>query len=151
VARQGSIEVKINSSNMSIVTLRGEHDMHSQEEVANALAVASACTNILVDFTDSTFVDSSVFKALLRAASTLRQHGGVLELVVPPSPHIVRRALELMSLHDLLPSHYTREAGVALVDHRNPDPVLGRGVRFRALVELQNETPAEKETRRRAA
>jgi anti-anti-sigma factor len=151
VARQGSIEVKINSSSMAIVTLRGEHDMHSQEEVANALAVAGACTNVLVDFSHSTFVDSSVFKALLRAASTLRQHGGVLELVVPPSPHIVRRALDLMSLNDLLPSHETREAGIAHVGHPIAAPVLGRGVHLRARVEVLDEMPADKATRRRAA
>jgi anti-anti-sigma factor len=150
VARQGSIEVKIDSSSMAIVTLYGEHDMHSQEEVTNALAVAGACTSILVDFTHSTFVDSSVFKALLRTASALRQQGGVLELVVPPSPHIVRRALDLMSLHEHLRSHETRAAGIARLDRRHA-PAPGRGVRLRALVERLDDVPADADARRRAA
>jgi anti-anti-sigma factor len=151
VARQGSIEVEIHSSKVSIVTLHGEHDMHSQAEVARALTLASATSSMLVDFSPTTFVDSSIVKVLLRASNTLHRLGGVLELVVPSSPHVVRRVLDLMSLHDLLPSHHTREAGIEQIEHRNAQPVFGRGVRFRALVELLEEAPADKESRRRAA
>lgn len=147
--RQVSIEMELLSRDAAIVTLRGEHDIQSKDEVARALIAASVCQSVLVDVTDMRFVDSSVINALLRASKQLRERGGVFELVLPPGEHSIRRALDVLGLHGLLPSHATREAAVAAVEIRQASSSTAHGVRVRALVELPE--PRTGSTRRRAA
>ena len=108
---QANIEIQIHSSNICIVTLRGEHDAASSEAVTLALAAARHYGNILVDLGECTFVDSSLISALLLAAKRARQLGGALELVVPVEANAVRRTLEIANVQMLLPFHATREPG----------------------------------------
>ncbi len=93
------------------MTLHGEHDMATTAEIAIALAVAAGCPSVLVDVSDTTFIDSTVIGALLRAAALARSRSGVLELVVPPGGS-TRRGLELTGVERLLRFHETRQAGI---------------------------------------
>ena len=74
----GTTQVEIISAETSIVTLHGEHDLASTGQLTVALAVAARCPNILVDVSDSDFIDSSVISAFLRAAGKARQRDGAL-------------------------------------------------------------------------
>ena len=112
---RGTIEVEIQSEETAIVTLHGEHDMATTAEIAVALAVAAGCPSILVDVSDTTFIDSTVIGALMRASKLARESAGALAVVVP-SGGSARRGLELAGVEGLLPFHETREAGIASVE-----------------------------------
>jgi anti-anti-sigma factor len=117
VTPHGSTEVEIISADTSIVTLHGEHDLGSVSQLAVALSVAAACPNLLVDVTDSNFIDSSVIGAFLRAARKAHRRGGALELVVPEGG-IARRTLDLAGVPALLRFHETRRAAMATAEAR---------------------------------
>ena len=107
VTLHGSTQVEIISAETSIVTLHGEHDLGSAAQLTVALAVAARCPNILVDVSDSEFIDSSVISAFLRAARKARQRDGALELVVPGGG-FARRTLDLAGVASLLAFHDSR-------------------------------------------
>ena len=115
VTARGTIEVEIHSEETAIVTLHGEHDMASTAEVAVTLAIAAGCPGILVDASDSTFIDSTVIGALLRAARLAAKRAGVLEVVVPVGSS-ARRGLEIAGIDTLLTFHDARAAGIASVE-----------------------------------
>jgi anti-sigma B factor antagonist len=113
VARHNSVEIRIHSAAACIVTLRGEHDVDSRETVTLALAAARDYTNILVDLSGCTFIDSSVITTLLEAAKRARQGDGALELVVPTEANAVRRTLEIANVQGMLPFNETAAEGLA--------------------------------------
>jgi anti-anti-sigma factor len=96
--------------------MRGEHDLDSQPAVMLALAVARDHGNVLVDLSGCTFIDSSIINAILLASNRLRRRAGVLELVIGPSAHGVRRVLEITRVEAMLPAHPTYAAGIASID-----------------------------------
>ena len=120
---RGTIEVEIQSEETAIVTLHGEHDMATTAGIAVALAVAAGCPSVLVDVSDSTFIDSTVISAILRAA----KGASTLELVAPKG-RPARRGLDLTGVGDLIPIHDTRDAGIASVEAaaRQREPGNGR-------------------------
>ncbi len=94
MAQGHDIEVEVYSEDASVVALRGEHDLHSAADIAAALAVAAGSPNILVDLSGSTFIDSSVIGAILRAAAAARTRHADLGVVVGAAG-AVGRALQL--------------------------------------------------------
>jgi anti-sigma B factor antagonist len=115
MAQGHNIEVEIYSEAASIVALRGEHDLHSAPDVAAALAVAAESPNILVDLTGSTFIDSSVIGAILRADAAARSRHADLGVVVGAAA-AVARALELAGVASILRVHDSRELWIAGVE-----------------------------------
>jgi anti-sigma B factor antagonist len=120
VAAHVTIEVQIHSPTASVVTLRGEHDLSSRPDLALALADAGEHRNVLVDLSESTFIDSSIISALLLASKRLQERDGALELVIPPAARAMRRVMEVTGVQEVLPSHETREAGLASIDSHQP-------------------------------
>jgi anti-anti-sigma factor len=109
---RAAIEVTLPSSATAIVTLRGEHDLHSWSEVTLALANASQRSRVLVDLSECTFLDSSMLTALLVAAKQLRLRDGALAVVLPPGAQ-VRRIFEIMNVHTLVVVHDSLAAAIA--------------------------------------
>jgi anti-anti-sigma factor len=107
------VEIEGASPTACIVTLRGEHGRDTADAVAGVMRLASAYRDILVDLAECTFVDSSLIRTLLQAASQAHGRGGTLELVVARGQNPVRRTLETARIEDLLTFHPTRAAGVA--------------------------------------
>jgi anti-sigma B factor antagonist len=106
------IEIEAHSAAVSIVTLRGEHDLHSWSEVTLAFANASQRPRVVVDLSACTFLDSSMLTALLVAAKELRKRGGALTVVIPRRSAI-RRIFEVMNVDALVAIHETRAAALA--------------------------------------
>jgi anti-sigma B factor antagonist len=131
VPSRDNIEVIIHSADVSIVTLRGEHDIGSRNEVITALTVAAGSSNILVDLLDIDFIDSSVIGAILTASRLARQREGTLELVTPGCT-ASRRALQLNGTRDLLQSHETRSAGLASIEAAVSAKIDGLHAKFQA-------------------
>ena len=78
-----------------VVAVRGEIDLFTAPELKSALseAIESGHTRIVVDLTDTTFLDSTALGVLLASAQRLAARGGRLELM-NASP-AVRRVLDM--------------------------------------------------------
>jgi anti-sigma B factor antagonist len=93
---------------VEVVTLEGELDMSTAQEVAETLDELAAARNpIVVDLTALAFIDSSGIHALLRP----RPDEASIELVCPPGN--VRRVLEVTKLEQVLPVHDTLDDALA--------------------------------------
>jgi anti-anti-sigma factor len=122
------------------VTLRGEQDYSSRPQISQALDAACLHPNVVVDLSDCTFVDSSVVTELLRTARRLHQLDGVLALAVPSGARAVRRALEVMGVHPILPVHETRAAAIGSIECAQGPPARGNGLSLRATSEVVEES-----------
>jgi anti-anti-sigma regulatory factor len=70
---------------------------------------------VLVDLSTCEFIDSTIIKALLAAHAQQLDSGGRFELVIPPEARQVERLAQLIRLHEVMPIHSSREAGVARI------------------------------------
>jgi anti-anti-sigma factor len=107
-----AVEIAAQSPEVAVVTLRGEHDLHSWSEVTLALANASQRASVLVDLSECTFLDSSMLTVLLVAAKQLRLRAGSLAVVIPPEAHVLR-IFEVMNVHTLVVVHESLAAAIA--------------------------------------
>ena len=99
----------------AVVTLRGEHDLSTVAELDNALARALQQARVLVDLSRCEFIDSTIIKSLLAASAQQLDSGGRFELVIPPEARQVERLAQLIRLHEVMPIHSSREAGIARI------------------------------------
>ena len=85
-----------------VITLSGEADFNGSAELSAALAaqLSAGAVGLLVDVADLHFADSTVVRALVLTARTLRERGGTL-VVLRPRP-AVARVLQLMGADQLL-------------------------------------------------
>jgi anti-sigma B factor antagonist len=84
-----------------VVAASGEVDLYTAPELERALtaALTAGVTQLVVDLTEATFVDSTVLHVLLRATQHLDGAGGELIAVVP-DPNI-RRVFEITGFERL--------------------------------------------------
>jgi anti-anti-sigma factor len=116
--RPPPVEVDIHGSGVAVVALRGEHDLSTREEVAQALARAGDSPGVLIDLSECTFMDSSLIAELVRTSRGLETRDRRLELVIPTDAHIVQRIAKLTDIASLIPTHETREAALAALHGR---------------------------------
>ena len=82
------IRVDRGSAGVTVVELVGEHDLAGADELAAALAEALACEgDLIVDLSESTFVDSTVIHLLCRTQRILTERGSELAARQPRSVH----------------------------------------------------------------
>jgi anti-sigma B factor antagonist len=92
-------------SSAAVVTLRGELDASSADELQRELALVEVGSGVvIVDLRGVGFVDSTALGALVGTTRRLRQCGGDLKLVVD-DPHVLRvlRVTNLDSLIAVMP------------------------------------------------
>ena len=121
-------EVEFQPPGVAFVALHGEHDLSSTQCLTDALAAASAKRDVLVDFSDCTFMDSSVIGALFRAGQKLNERGGRLELVIPESATTIRRVADVTLLAAILPIHESRDAAIDRIrtgEHKSGSAISG--------------------------
>jgi anti-anti-sigma factor len=71
-----------------IVRVRDELDYLNSERLDTTIArLANGARNIVIDFTECRYIDSSVLSVVVRAR---KSHGDALRLVIPPKSHIHR-------------------------------------------------------------
>ena len=113
---RGTVEVEIHPQpGVAVVAVRGEHDLRTKAELAEALERASAHPHVLVDLSECSFMDSSVIGALFVASKRLEERDGRLELVIPPEAHMLQRVANIAGLAGSLPIHETRSAALASI------------------------------------
>lgn len=108
-----AIEVEALSEEVSIVHLRGEHDLSTRIELAVALAAASERPHVLVDLSDCTFIDSTVIAVLFAAHRQQVMRNQRLELILTNGADTVERILTLTRVDLIVTVHATRGAALA--------------------------------------
>jgi anti-sigma B factor antagonist len=90
------------------VALRGEIDMQNARQLRTCVeeALKAQPSELVVDMTELTFIDSSGLKELVHAQVALRENGGRLAILNPP--RIALRVLEISGLARFL---IIRDAG----------------------------------------
>jgi anti-sigma B factor antagonist len=85
-----------------VLEVDGELDLYTAPRLSSQVGeiIALGATSLVVDLTETTFVDSTALHILLDAKKRIRAEGGDL-VVVCPSPH-VRRIFEVTGVDGLL-------------------------------------------------
>ena len=90
--------------------LTGEHDLSSVDELRDAFDQASAARSVMIDLSDTAFIDSAVLGALIASHRDATEHGRRWALIVGNgSGAAVRRILELTGLDAVMPVYSSRE------------------------------------------
>lgn len=100
---------------VSVVTLRGEHDLSSVDAVRAGMAGSG--TGVVADLSEVTFIDSSILGVLVECSQDSRPFA----VAAPPSSSPeVQRLLELTGLAGRLPVHDSLPEAVAAVAGASP-------------------------------
>jgi anti-sigma B factor antagonist len=107
------IEDERPTSGTAILAVHGEADLHSAPELKERLraAIDGGATVVVVDLTETDFVDSTSLGVLLGATKRLREREGEIRLVV--SRPELRRIFEITLLDRVFQLHDTREEALA--------------------------------------
>lgn len=91
-----------------LVSIGGEADLHAASELRAALvgAIDAGALTVIVDLSETTFIDSSALGVLVGALKRLRPSGGQLSLVIA-DPN-VRRIFEITLLDRVFELSATR-------------------------------------------
>jgi anti-anti-sigma factor len=94
----------------TLVELFGEVDLANVEEVSRALrtAIDRADGPVLVDLSQTTYLDSAGIRLLFEAVRRSHGAGTTLRLVVPPAS-LLRRALDVVDLQRFVPLYASRD------------------------------------------
>jgi anti-anti-sigma factor len=99
-AEVGSYRIAHPRERTALVELFGEHDLSSTEKLAGTLNSLAAINDVLIiDLSQTEFMDSSVLEELVHAQRVATGHGGRFYISGSLQP-IVRKALELSGLID---------------------------------------------------
>jgi anti-sigma B factor antagonist len=90
------------SATAYVLEVDGELDLYTAPRLSSQLGelIARGATHLIVDLTETTFIDSTALHVLLDARKRVRAEGGEV-VVVCPSPH-VRRVFEVTGVDGLL-------------------------------------------------
>ena len=107
---EGQIDVEQLSANTAVVVLRGEHDVYTVPALRERLAeLHDRGQCVIVDLSQTAFLDSSVLGALLGATETARAGGRDVAVVLgDPPTQAVARIFEVTGLAEVLPTRSTR-------------------------------------------
>lgn len=100
-----------------VLNLVGEHDLSTAPLIDAAFRPIQASGTTVVDFSEASFVDSTVVNSL-----TQRARDGETLLLVAPKNSAVRRTLDLVGITNLLSTFETREEAVRAVPPEDSPP-----------------------------
>jgi len=109
--RLGTAEVEQLGPSLWVLELAGEHDLATAPVVDAAFSrIGVTGTTVLVEFTQTSFIDSTVVGALVK-----RSRAGETLLLVVPRSSAARRTLDLVGITDLLRTFETRDEALLAV------------------------------------
>jgi anti-sigma B factor antagonist len=99
-----------------VVAVRGEIDLFTAPELKSALseAIETGHTRIVVDLTDTTFLDSTALGVLIGAVKRLRSRDGRLTIVNVDDN--IAKTFEITGLDQIFPISGTRDEAVKALD-----------------------------------
>jgi anti-sigma B factor antagonist len=95
-----------------VVSLAGEHDLYTAPKVQEELrsVLAAGARTIVVDLTETTFVDSTMLHVLLSARNELRNRG---RLLLVTNDATVKRVFEITGVDRFFDFYRSRRAAEA--------------------------------------
>lgn len=107
---EGQIDVEHLSGTTAAVVLRGEHDVYTVPALRERLGeLHERELYVIIDLSQTAFLDSSVLGALLGATETARGQGKDVAVVLgDPPTQAVARIFEVTGLSDVVPTRPTR-------------------------------------------
>lgn len=112
---------RLDGSNATVATVRGEVDISAAHHLCNELlgALQHQTLQLLVDLSGVTFMDASAVNVMLLVARSSSDRGIGLMLVAVPAH--VRRILTALNLEHALPHTDTLQAALAPPDGSSSD------------------------------
>jgi anti-anti-sigma factor len=117
----GQVAVGHYARGIAVVTLRGEHDLSTQSVIAYALELAAAHSNVVVDLTNCSFIDSTTIQELIKTSTSVHAKGEQLILVMPRDQPDISRIAEIVGLAQIFELHETKQAALASLKHATRD------------------------------
>jgi anti-sigma B factor antagonist len=102
-----------------LIALAGEVDLYTAPEFKQQLleVVGQGGKDVVVDFSDTTFIDSTTLGVLVGGVKRLRPNGGQLSLVC--SDRNITKIFEITGLDKVFPIYATRDEAVEKIDSRD--------------------------------
>ena len=111
--RLGGVQIdREGDSSPWIVGLTGEHDLATVDILRQELAKVGDSEPLVIDLSDTAFLDSSILGAIVEAHARSLDAGGRFGLVVPDGS-FAARLVELAGLSERLPVYRSRAEAVA--------------------------------------
>ncbi len=106
------IKTEQSSDGPYVIALSGEVDLYTAPEFKQQLleVVGQGGKEVVVDFTDTTFIDSTTLGVLVGGVKRLRPNGGQLSLVC--SDRNITKIFEITGLDKVFPIYATRNEAV---------------------------------------
>ena len=98
------------------ISLSGEVDLYTAPEFKQQLLelVGQGAKDVIVDFTNTTFIDSTTLGVLVGGVKRLRPNGGQLSLVC--SDRNITKIFEITGLDKVFPIYETRSEAVEKIE-----------------------------------
>jgi anti-anti-sigma factor len=110
---------------VGVVSLIGEHDLATVSELSATLtATVREHAQVVIDLSQTQFLDSSVLHAIVRAATAADEQHGRLVLQLGTTS-IVERVLEVSGLLEMIPRAHGRQQAIQMVTLRRRTSELG--------------------------
>jgi anti-sigma B factor antagonist len=105
-----------------VISLSGEVDLYTAPEFKQQLldAIGKGAKSVIVDFTNTTFIDSTTLGVLVGGVKRLRTNDGQLSLVC--SDRNITKIFEITGLDRVFTIHATRDEAVAALSSSEPTP-----------------------------
>ena len=103
------------SDNTYVISLAGEVDLYTAPEFKQQLleVIAQGGKDVIVDFADTTFIDSTTLGVLVSGVKRLRSNDGQLSLVC--SDRNITKIFEITGLDRVFTIHPTRDEALATI------------------------------------
>jgi anti-sigma B factor antagonist len=107
-----AVEVTTAAGGTAVVAVQGEADLHTAQELRAAIndAIDDGATSLVVDLSETTFIDSMTLGVLLGAVKRLRPVGGQVSVVCTDSN--IRRIFEITLLDRVFALHRSRDTAL---------------------------------------
>ncbi len=98
-----------------VISLAGEVDLYTAPEFKQQLleVISQGGKNVVVDFSDTTFIDSTTLGVLVGGVKRLRPNGGRLALVC--TDQNITKIFEITGLDRVFPIHSSRDDALQAV------------------------------------
>jgi anti-sigma B factor antagonist len=100
-----------------VISLAGEVDLYTAPEFKQQLleVIGQGASHVIVDFSDTTFIDSTTLGVLVGGVKRLRTNGGQLSIVC--GDRNITKIFEITGLDRVFSIFGTRDEAVAQIDH----------------------------------
>jgi anti-sigma B factor antagonist len=110
------------SDDAYVISLAGEVDLYTAPEFKQQLldVIGKGAKNVIVDFSNTTFIDSTTLGVLVGGVKRLRTNEGQLSLVC--SDRNITKIFEITGLDRVFTIHGTRDEAVSALASSEPTP-----------------------------